>query len=462
MADAQREPTAGPRDRSLHSMLYWIYRRYAGISSFWRQRLTPAGWFLVIASATAASVGLDTNKNTAYQLFTLLAAMGLFAVLYNAFFRPRLTLTRKCPRFASAGIPFQYRVTIGNLGRRGHRSLHIREWFGYPYPDRTDFLKAHEPGEARRNRFDRTFLFYRWLWLAGRKLTAEGGDGPDFSLPPKGSHSMSMELTPLRRGILHLDECRVLRTDPFGLLKAPCRLRPKSPSTVTVLPRRYRLPPLSLGGRSQYQPCGVALASSVGQSEEFMGLREYRPGDPIRHFHWKSWAKTGKPIVMEFEDEFFPRFALALDTFAEYDRDNVFEEAVSVAASFACTLDTKESLLDLMFVGSEAYCFTSGRGTSNPEHLLEILSSVELCRDKEFKDLSNLVRTHARQLSACICIFIGWDDARRDCVNSLKALGIEVMPIVICPDGETEALSAGNPGIKFISSAKTAEGLMAL
>jgi uncharacterized protein (DUF58 family) len=55
----------------------------------------------------------------------------------------------------------------------------------------------------------------------------------------------------------------------------------------------------------KYQQGGVALASNVGQSDEFVALRDYRQGDPLRHIHWRSWARAGKPVVKEFEDEFF-------------------------------------------------------------------------------------------------------------------------------------------------------------
>ena len=82
-----------------------------------------------------------------------------------------------------------------------------------------------------------------------------------------------------------------------------------------------------------------------------MALRDYRPGDPPRHIHWRSWAKMGRPIVKEFEDEFFVRHALILDTFCEAPEADRFEESVSVAASFACSLQTQDSLLDLLFVG---------------------------------------------------------------------------------------------------------------
>ena len=69
-----------------------------------------------------------------------------------------------------------------------------------------------------------------------------------------------------------------------------------APQKVLILPRRYHLPELSFGGTTQYQPGGVSLGSSVGESEEFMSVREYRRGDPLRHIHWKSTGKTGKHV----------------------------------------------------------------------------------------------------------------------------------------------------------------------
>ena len=46
-----------------------------------------------------------------------------------------------------------------------------------------------------------------------------------------------------------------------------------------------------------------------------MSLRDYRPGDPLQRIHWKSFARTGDPVVREYQDEFFERHALILDTF---------------------------------------------------------------------------------------------------------------------------------------------------
>ncbi len=181
----------------------------------------------------------------------------------------------------------------------------------------------------------------------------------------------------MRRGVVQLASVTIARPDPLGIYRA-LRKQPL-PQSVVVLPKRYALPPIALPGGMKYQQGGVAMAAHIGQSEEFVSLREYRRGDPPRHIHWRSWAKAGKPIVKEFEDEFFVRHALVLDTFTPRPHSDVFEEAVSVAASFACTVLTQESLLDLLFVGPEAYCFTAGRGLAHADQMLEILASVQPC-----------------------------------------------------------------------------------
>ena len=105
------------------------------------------------------------------------------------------------------------------------------------------------------------------------------------------------------------------------------------PQSILILPKRHPLPAFQLPGAVKYQQGGVSMASSVGESEEFVALREYRAGDPLRRLHWKSFAKFGKPIVKEFQDEFFVRHALLLDTFGAHATTDLFEDAVSVAAS---------------------------------------------------------------------------------------------------------------------------------
>jgi uncharacterized protein (DUF58 family) len=259
-------------------------------------------------------------------------------------------------------------------------------------------------------------------------------------LPPGQCLEVALELMPLRRGIVRFDGITLARPDPLGLFRALRRV--PLPQSVLILPKRYWIPPLALPGAMKYQPGGVAMASNIGRSDEFVSLRDYRRGDPLRQIHWRSWAKAGKPIVKEVEDEFFVRHALILDTFTDRPHSDEFEEAVSVAASFACTVLTQESLLDLLFVGSQAYCFTAGRGLAHADQMLEILASAQPIQEP-FDTLDNLVINHVDAVSGCICVLLSWDEQRQRLVRKLKALGLPVLVMVISPIGKTIPLEPG-------------------
>ena len=62
-----------------------------------------------------------------------------------------------------------------------------------------------------------------------------------------------------------------------------------------MLPRRYAVPLLTLPGAQKYQEGGVAFAFNVGQSEEFVALRDYRHGDPLRHPLADLGARAASP-----------------------------------------------------------------------------------------------------------------------------------------------------------------------
>jgi uncharacterized protein (DUF58 family) len=328
-----------------------------------------------------------------------------------------------------------------------------------PLPTLERFLGAREPGEERRNWFDRTVGYPRWAWLVERTRRARIGEVPVPVLSPRGEADVLVELVPLRRGPLRFTSVSLGRMDPLGLVVA--RVSMPAPQSVLVLPRRYPVATVALPGTRKYQQGGVALAGSVGESEEFVSLRDYRPGDPLRRVHWKSWARTGHPVVKEFQDEFFVRHALVLDTFGDPARADQFEEAVSVAASFACAAPTQDALLDLMFVGGETYCFTSGRGLATTDRMLEILACVEPAAGAPFRALRDAVLERHAILSGCVCVFLRWDAERRELVRRLEALAVPALVIVIA-DGPGEVPPDGDGRIHRLAVGRIAEGLARL
>ena len=413
---------------------YLNFRIYHAIRDWIMRRFTTAGLLVLGGLVVSAFIGMDTNRTMAYQLFTFLLAIIVISIIWGMVFRTPFTALRRLPPFGSVNEPLTYRVVVQNRTQKRQRDLSLLENLEEVRPTFEEYLNTTEPEGKKRNPFDRTVGYHRWLWLISRKEVAKVKEQALPALPPNGEGEVRYEIVPSQRGHLRLSGLTIARPDPFGLFKSLYRI--PTHQSVLILPKRYPLPPIDLPGSRRYQPGGVALASSVGDSEEFLSMRDYRPGDPLRRIHWKSWAKTGKPIVKEYQDEYFVRHALILDTFQKTEHSEVFEEAVSVAASFACSVQTQENLLDLMFVGTEAYCFTAGRGLAQVDKMLEVLASVRACRDKPFGTLPPLVIERAPLLSGCICILLSWDDERKEIINYLNALGIPMLVFVITDDKE--------------------------
>lgn len=440
----------------MRRLVYIWFRAFSGFRHRVTRRFTPAGRFVLAGIVASALFGLDTTKTTAYQAFACLVALVAVGFAWNIFFRVNLTALRVLPRFGSAGQKLSYRIRVTNSGDKQLQGLFLLENLPDPRPSFAEYSAAGS-GVKPESR--------RWRQLIEMNQLAVADRQPMPALMPKGEVDVSTGFVPLRRGRIEFESLSVGRADLFGLINAYATVPVKQ--HVLILPKRYALPDVKLPGNRAYQQGGVALSTSVADSEEFQSLREYRPGDPPRRIHWKSWAKTGKPIIKEYQDEFFVRHALILDTFMEGGSGEVFEEAISIAASFACTVQTQESLLDLLFVGTEAFCETIGRGQGQIEHFLEVLACVRPCYDKAFSVLHRHVVSRRSVISGCVCVLLAWDKHRSDFIHNLHVLGLRPIVIVVTDPERSNVPALGNvqekPGwLNLLETGKIEEGLAKL
>lgn len=409
--------------KPLYKFFYKSYRRSSSLLYWSRRRFTTAGLCVTGSALVALSVGADAENTVTYQIFALLFMILALAIACSWGFRAKFSASRNLPRFGTVGQPLFYSVLVKNLTARTQQGLAVLEDSADPRPSFEEWL-AYQLAENKR---------VRPFSVTNRKPNpfrlAEIKEAVMPPAPPRGEVEARVEIVPLRRGVLRFSGVTVARSDPFGLFRS--FIRTPANDTILILPKRYNLSSVPLPGMLKYQENGVALAANIGRSEEFVALREYRRGDPVRHIHWRSWARVGKPIVKEFEDEFFVRHALVLDTFTDQPYSEILEEAVSVAASFACTMLTQESLLDLLFVGSDTYCFTAGRGLAHADQMLEVLASVTPCADKPFSVLENLVLNHVSAVSGAICVLQKWDEPRQNFVKKMRALDLPVIVLVV-------------------------------
>ena len=131
--------------------------------------------------------------------------------------------------------------------------------------------------------------------------------------------------------------CASTVTDPFGLVQRTRLVL--GTEEVIVYPRvRDVLPPPETGGldldRDQPQ-----VRSRIEPSGEFHTLREYAPGDDLRHVHWRSTARRGQLMMRQNEARRRTPVLVMLDVRpGAHDRAS-FERAVEACASIVTAID---------------------------------------------------------------------------------------------------------------------------
>lgn len=413
------------------------FQRVYAIDRWLRNHLTPAGQLLSSACIAAAVLGIDTRRTVAYQIFSVLAALFLWAGLYAWRMRLPLVLKRCAPTLATVGQPFYYTVICQQTGTNPIYNLTLQESLPVPFPTAQQFQQFTPPTEQQRNWFDRKVGYPRWLQLIRQHTPAIALPQTIPVLLPDVPLSIPLQLTPQRRGCLCLNRFYATTLEPLGILHSAHSFISQE-DIVWVLPAYYPVAPLPLLKGRRYQPGGISLAAAIGESNEFLGLRDYRPGDTIRHIHWRSWAKTGKPVIKEYQDEFFIRYGIVLDTFTQ--PGPAFEAAISTAASLLYAAQNQEAIIDLMFIEQQAYCFTTGRGLSSLDQMLRILASVEAIPQQPFQQLAQTVLSRTALLSACIAILTDWDEPRQHWLTQLRQRGVPVIGLIVRP--KTPAVTA--------------------
>lgn len=113
-----------------------------------------------------------------------------------------------------------------------------------------------------------------------------------FALQAQASITVEVALPTEKRGWQALPRVRVWTSWPLGMFRAWSWLRPEQP--VLVWPRAEDT------GPAPSAPADDARLMRLQHGDELTALRDYRPGDPLRHIAWKSSARHEGLLVKEF------------------------------------------------------------------------------------------------------------------------------------------------------------------
>jgi len=365
----------------------------------WSFRTTRNGKMVFAALAVSALAGSITLASPMYHVFLALLGISMAASVAGVIFRPRCRLSGALPAKLVAGRPAAVRFEVENRS----------------------FLPAYDVALGLFGMSDSIRQVQR------DRCVPRVGPGQSAVIP--------VELVARRRGVYQVSEVQCFSSFPFNLFRSGRRTRRRQ--AVTVLPSYH---PVNLGSLivpSRYQPGGIAFSSRVGESPEYIGSRPYRPGDSTRRIDFRSWARLSTPAVREFQEEYYCRVALVLDTFVSWTRVRTaggfadLEAAVSLTASIADAMCGGEYIIDIFAAGPKLYVFRAGRHTAHFDSVLEILAAVRETRHSPFREVAPALADELGNISTVVCVLLDWDEERRRLVRLAVEAGCAVRTVVI-------------------------------
>ena len=288
-------------------------------------------------------------------------------------------------------------------------------------------VRSERDDEVRGLRVIRPLLPWDGQWV---------GDRPGLPrLPAGGLGAMTVRARFIHRGEHHLDPFYVARVAPLGLTMGPPL--ETDGARFLVVPRPAIIASLDLPMTPRYQPGGVTMRGAHGESREYVGVRPYRSGDPIRDLHARSWARTGYPVVREYRQEHVTRVGVALDTDGTAP-EPVFEAAISLASGVLNFVSCGEALIDLLVLGDAVHRLSVGHvgsgstgATAHVDHAHELLACLEPGSTFNAQSMTGALEPHLPHLSCVVLILTAWDEPRRRAAEAIRQTGAALSVLVV-------------------------------
>jgi uncharacterized protein (DUF58 family) len=147
---------------------------------------------------------------------------------------------------------------------------------------------------------------------------------------PGSTHAELFVVPTERRGVITVGPVTTARGDALGLFR-----RDVTWSETTEIFVHPRITPLEPLGAGLMRDLEGNTAENISMSDlAFHALREYAPGDDLRHVHWRSSARHGQLLVRQFLDTRRSHLNAIVDQRLDaYLSEDDYETAISAAAS---------------------------------------------------------------------------------------------------------------------------------
>ena len=298
-----------------------------------RLHFTRSGWLLTFAIVALGFATLNTGNNLLYLVLGGLLGLIMLSGWLSELSISRIRIVRRLPRAIIAREPTRLTYEVTNLKNRFPSvSLELEE----AGIGACAFLVAAWPGK---------------VGMARGQFRAE------------------------RRGVFQLGRLTIRTSFPFGLFIKERDV--ETTATLLVWPRTDRVvrDPVRAGERARKLGLTTPIGAGGGRGE-YRTLRPYLPGDDPRDVHWRSTARSGHPVVREYERDATDTLWLCLDLRAPPGEEA--ENAIEIAAALAARA---EEVNERFGLATNDAVIDPGQGPGQLEAILDALARAQFRED---------------------------------------------------------------------------------
>ncbi|HEX8723296.1 MAG TPA: DUF58 domain-containing protein [Pyrinomonadaceae bacterium] len=253
---------------------------------------------------------------------------------------------------------------------------------------------------------------------------------------PQESALFAYVLRPARRGRFEFGRVAVRARTRLGL--AWRETRAGEPAAVKVYPnvRRAREAELkALGARSLV--AAQRRAAWRGEGRDFESLREYVPGDELRHVSWSATARRGRLTTRQYQIERDQTILVALDAgrlmTARIERETKFDTAIHAALALMSAARRAGDQAGLLVFGRRVRAYVPpAKGGEQLDRVLEALHAVEPeLIEPSYTRAFEFVAANCKRRSLVVLLTdLVDEEGSRELLTSLRILRPRHLPLV--------------------------------
>ena len=321
-----------------------------------RYHLRLPFWIYCGITLLVALAAVNTSYNLLFWIFGVLAAALLISGLISGWMMIGLRVRRVIGAHGVVGEPLIVRYEVTNRNR-------FLPAFNIHFEERP----LERPGGWQRVMSSA----YAWVMHIGPRETVHG----------------DAIFLPHQRGPAHFQRLRFWTTFPFGIIGKSVTC--SQPQHTLVYPRIYPLRHGVLEAVAPAGPLGSEITQHSGAGDDFYGLRDFRPGDSMRHIAWKRTANRDQLVCIERTKPNPPRLRIALnltrstqqiaESAGDPDTARQLEEtAISLAASIIHAAELARYEIGLTVLGVDRPPIPVRRSHWHRNRLMAALAEIDL------------------------------------------------------------------------------------